>query len=121
MKKSYSYRYVGLLCRMPYFLSSGDIFREKPLSPVWFLRQNMLFFTGAIAWCLMTLTMCLSLRSSWLNKVLDSLDNSLDKAWRLHKWAGECAIAFAFPHWLDENLPQSLAGLLIPVSLLRLT
>ncbi|WP_251300563.1 hypothetical protein [Escherichia coli] len=35
--------------------------------------------------------MCLSLRSSWLNKVL----GGLDKAWRLHKWAGICAIAFA--------------------------
>ncbi|EFH8258739.1 iron reductase, partial [Escherichia coli] len=30
----------------------------------------------------------------------------LDKAWRLHKWAGICAIAFAFAHWLDEKLPQ---------------
>ncbi len=50
----------------------------------------------------MTLTMCLSLRSSWLNKVL----GGLDKAWRLHKWAGICAIAFAFAHWLDEKLPQ---------------
>ncbi len=59
-------------------------------------------FTGTLAWCLMTLTMCLSLRSSWLNKVL----GGLDKAWRLHKWAGICAIAFAFAHWLDEKLPQ---------------
>lgn len=84
------------------FLSSGDIFREKPIALIWFLRQNILFFTGTLAWCLMTLTMCLSLRSSWLNKVL----GGLDKAWRLHKWAGICAIAFAFAHWLDEKLPQ---------------
>ncbi|WP_251362836.1 ferric reductase-like transmembrane domain-containing protein [Escherichia coli] len=73
------------------FLSSSDIFREKPIALIWFIRQNTLFFTGTLAWCLMTLTMCLSLRSSWLNKVL----GGLDKAWRLHKWAGICAIAFA--------------------------
>lgn len=54
---------------MPYFFSSGAIFREKPITPVWFFRQNMFFFTGTIAWCLMTLTMCLPLRSSRLNKV----------------------------------------------------
>lgn len=88
------------------FLSSGDIFREKPIAPVWFFRQNMLFFTGTLAWCLMTLTMCLSLRSSWLNKVL----GGLDKAWRLHKWAGVCAIVFAFVHWLDEKFPQLLVA-----------
>ncbi|HII1982021.1 TPA: hypothetical protein ACYZXV_001628 [Escherichia coli] len=52
------------------FLSSSDIFREKPIALIWFIRQNTLFFTGTLAWCLMTLTMCLSLRSSWLNKVL---------------------------------------------------
>lgn len=25
------------------FLSSGDIFREKPIALIWFLRQNILF------------------------------------------------------------------------------
>ncbi|MFP1497488.1 hypothetical protein ACLB1Q_27800 [Escherichia coli] len=58
----------------------------------------------------MTLTMCLSLRSSWLNKVL----GGLDKAWRLHKWQEYAPSLLLSPHWLDEKLPVfvTLAGLL---------
>lgn len=92
------------------YLSSGEFLRYDGMNIFWALRQNLLFFTGVIAWLFMTLTMCLALRSP----ILERLTHGLDKAWGLHKWAGILTTVFSLAHWLDEKIPQWLvnAGLL---------
>lgn len=88
------------------YLFSGEYLRYSGINIVWGLRQNLLFFTGVIAWLFMTLTMCLALRSPRLER----LTHGLDKAWGLHKWAGIAATVFSLAHWLDEKVPQWLVS-----------
>ncbi|MRT05952.1 ferredoxin reductase family protein [Ewingella americana] len=88
------------------FISSGEVFRYSGISALWATRQNVLFFSGTVAYLYMTLAMCLILRSSLLNR----LTGGLDKAWGIHKWTGIAATLFAVVHWLDEKVPQWLVN-----------
>lgn len=62
----------------------------------WVLRQQALFLSGLWSICLMSLIMVLALRPAWLEKPL----GGMDRMYRLHKWSGILAIAFAATHWL---------------------
>lgn len=106
MKKTMIFFFSLLVLSCIIYLSSGEFLRYSGINYVWVLRQNLLYFTGVVAWLFMTLTMCLALRSSWLER----LTHGLDKAWGLHKWTGITATVFSLAHWLDEKVPQWLVN-----------
>src|SRR5690606_12647530 len=64
----------------------------------WLLRQHGLYLTGLLSIGLFSLTMILAVRPAWLEGPL----GGMDKIYRLHKWSGILAIAFAAAHWLIE-------------------
>ncbi|MDI5817566.1 aryl-sulfate sulfotransferase, partial [Salmonella enterica subsp. enterica serovar Cerro] len=53
----YGQRYVK------YDIMGREIFHAETSKIFWLFQQNFLFFSGCIAWCFMTLAMCLILRS----------------------------------------------------------
>lgn len=81
MKITYFVSSLTLLTASLIFVLSGEIFHAETSKIFWLFRQNFLFFSGCVAWCFMTLAMCLILRSPWLNRIL----KGLDKSWGLHK------------------------------------
>lgn len=112
MKITYFVSSLTLLTASLIFVLSGEIFHAETSKIFWLFRQNFLFFSGCVAWCFMTLAMCLILRSPWLNRIL----KGLDKSWGLHKQAGIIATVFTLAHWLDEKYLTGwckMAGLLI--------
>ncbi|EAU0649701.1 iron reductase [Salmonella enterica] len=104
MKITYFVSSLTLLTASLIFVLSGEIFHAETSKIFWLFQQNFLFFSGCIAWCFMTLAMCLILRSPWLNRIL----KGLDKSWGLHKQAGIIATVFTLAHWLDEKIPHWL-------------
>jgi predicted ferric reductase len=64
----------------------------------WVLRQEALYLTGLWAFSLMSLAIVLATRPAWLERPL----GGMDRIYRLHKWAGILAIAFAALHWIVE-------------------
>lgn len=104
MKITYFVSSLTLLTASLIFVLSGEIFYAETSKIFWLFRQNFLFFSGCVAWCFMTLAMCLILRSPWLNRIL----KGLDKSWGLHKQAGIIATVFTLAHWLDEKIPHWL-------------
>ncbi len=67
--------------------------------PLWFARQEALYLSGFLSIALMSLAMLLATRPAWLEAPL----GGMDRAYRLHKWAGILAISLAAVHWLIEN------------------
>lgn len=68
----------------------------------WEWREQIVNLSGVTALILMTLTMVVAVRPSWLDRAV----GGLDKAYGLHKWAGIFStIAIAF-HWLIEHIPK---------------
>lgn len=76
MKITYFVSSLTLLTASLIFVLSGEIFHAETSKIFWLFQQNFLFFSGCIAWCFMTLAMCLILRSPWLNRILKGLDKS---------------------------------------------
>lgn len=71
---------------------------SNPSMDVWWWRKQLIFITGLGSFVLMSLIMLLALRPLWLEKRLQGLD----KMYRLHKWAGICAISLAVAHYLID-------------------
>ncbi len=75
----------------------------------WVLREQGLYLSGLLSIALMSLAMVLATRPAWLERPL----GGMDRAYRLHKWAGILAGVFALLHWLVEmsdDLIKSLVG-----------
>src|SRR5690606_8316606 len=64
----------------------------------WDVYEQSLYLTGVLSIALMSLTMILATRPAWL----EPLFGGLDRIYRVHKWAGILAVAFAVAHWLVE-------------------
>ncbi|TAH48276.1 MAG: ferric reductase [Betaproteobacteria bacterium] len=64
----------------------------------WVVRQHALTLTGLWSFSLMSLAMVLATRPAWLERPF----GGMDRIYRVHKWAGILAIAFAGLHWLVE-------------------
>lgn len=64
----------------------------------WVVREHALTLTGLWSFALMSLTMVLATRPVWLERPF----GGMDRIYRVHKWAGILAIAFAALHWLVE-------------------
>ncbi len=76
---------------------------------LWALRQEGLYLTGLLSISLMSLVMVLATRPVWLERPL----GGMDRIYRLHKWSGILAVAFAALHWLVEmsdDLLKALVG-----------
>ncbi|QTN30307.1 ferric reductase-like transmembrane domain-containing protein [Rhodoferax sp. AJA081-3] len=66
--------------------------------PLWVARQALLTLSGFLSIALMSLTMLLATRPTWLETPL----GGMDRIYRTHKWAGILAVVFAALHWLIE-------------------
>ncbi len=78
-------------------------------SMLWVIRQEGLYLTGLFSIALMSLAMVLATRPVWLERPL----GGMDRIYRLHKWSGILAVAFAAMHWLVEmsdDLLKALVG-----------
>lgn len=64
----------------------------------WAIRQEALYLSGLYSIALMSLAMMLATRPAWLERPL----GGMDRIYRLHKWSGILAVAFAATHWLVE-------------------
>jgi predicted ferric reductase len=76
---------------------------------LWVVRQQGLYLTGLLSIALMSLSMLLATRPTWLEKPL----GGLDRIYRLHKWAGILAVSFGAAHWLikqSSGMIKSLIG-----------
>ncbi|EGU41802.1 oxidoreductase [Vibrio ichthyoenteri ATCC 700023] len=70
-------------------------------------RSSLIQATGIIALVLLTLTMLLALRLTWIER----LTAGLDKSYRLHKWVAIWAVIFGTAHWLLAIVPKTLVQL----------
>lgn len=89
----------------------GEILSPDHLSAgsgLWALRQESLYLTGLLSISLMSLTMVLATRPVWLERPL----GGMDRVYRLHKWSGILAVAFAALHWLVEMSDDLLKALI---------
>lgn len=73
----------------------------------WRVRQEGLYLTGLWSIALMSLTMMLAVRPTWLERPL----GGMDRVFLLHKWTGILAIVFAALHWLVEMSDDVLKAL----------
>lgn len=73
----------------------------------WTIRQEALYLSGLYAIALMSLAMMLATRPAWLERPL----GGMDRIYRLHKWGGILAVAFAAIHWLVEMSDDVLKAL----------
>lgn len=75
----------------------------------WVVYKQSLLLSGLLAISLMSLTMMLATRPTWLERPL----GGLDRIYRTHKWAGILAVGFAALHWLIEmgdDIVEALTG-----------
>jgi predicted ferric reductase len=80
-----------------------------PGSLPWVLRAQGLLLTGLLSIALMSLAMVLATRPAWLERPL----GGMDRAYRLHKWAGILGATLAAAHWLVElsgSLIKAMVG-----------
>jgi predicted ferric reductase len=66
--------------------------------PLWQGRQEALYLSGLLSIALMSVSMLLATRPTWLEAPL----GGMDRVYRTHKWAGLLAGLFAIVHWLVE-------------------
>lgn len=66
--------------------------------PLWQGRQEALYLSGLLSIALMSVSMLLATRPTWLEAPL----GGMDRVYRTHKWAGLLAGLFAILHWLIE-------------------
>lgn len=75
----------------------------------WAIRQEALYLSGLLSISLMSLTVLLAARPTWLEGPL----GGMDRMYRTHKWAGILAVGFAVLHWLIEmsdDIIKALVG-----------
>lgn len=68
------------------------------IHPLWQGRQEALYLSGLLSIVLMSVSMLLATRPTWLEAPL----GGMDRVYRTHKWAGLLAGLFAILHWLVE-------------------
>ena len=76
---------------------------------LWIVRQEAMNLTGLLSIALMSLSMLLATRPTWLETPL----HGLDRIYRLHKWSGILAVGFGATHWLlklSSGLIKTLIG-----------
>lgn len=66
--------------------------------PLWQARQEAMYLSGLLSIALMSVSMLLATRPTWLEGPL----GGMDRVYRTHKWAGLLAGLFAILHWLIE-------------------
>ena len=66
------------------------------------LHDDLVDYTGVLAFAILSVSMLLSARFTWLNDWL----GGLDKSYRLHKWLGISGLIISFVHWGLVNLPK---------------
>lgn len=75
----------------------------------WLVYEQGLYLSGLLAIGMMSLTMVVSMRPALLARML----GGMGPVFRLHRWAGTLAAAFAALHWLIEmadDLVESVFG-----------
>ena len=75
----------------------------------WLIYDHGLHLSGLLSIALMSLAMMLATRPAWLERPM----GGLDRIYRVHKWTGILAVAFAAAHWLVEmgdDVVKSLYG-----------
>jgi predicted ferric reductase len=68
----------------------------------WMTRKTLVMGTGVLAFGLMSVGIFLAVRPVWFETPL----GGLDKFYRLHKWLGIAAFAFATAHWVLRMGPS---------------
>lgn len=66
------------------------------------LRKQLLFLTGTLTFSMMTLAVIISIRFTYINKMM----GGLDKAYIVHKTAGTLCLFFSIIHWLLKKAPH---------------
>ncbi len=74
----------------------------------WAIRQEALYLSGLLSIALMSLTVFLAARPSWLEGPL----GGMDRMYRTHKWAGILSVGFAALHWLIEMSDDIIKALI---------
>jgi len=75
-------------------------------SSAWGWRNQIINLSGVIAFYLMTTTVWLSLRASWVDRRI-----GLDRAYQLHRHVGIAAAVAAVFHWAIRQVPRWLVQL----------
>lgn len=75
---------------------------------LWTIRQEGLYLTGLLSIAMMSLAMVLATRPVWLERPL----GGMDRAYRIHKWAGILGIGLGAAHWLVEMSDDVLKALI---------
>lgn len=104
MKKSLCLFSVLLLTTLLWFIGLPLDTWEK-FSQSWPMRKELLYYTGMLAYVMMSVTVILSLRYRWTERLL----SGLDKAYQFHKWAGISSGILLFTHWMLYQIPKSLS------------
>jgi predicted ferric reductase len=73
----------------------------------WLTRKTLVLGTGVLAFGLMSAAVILAARPVWFETAL----GGLDKFYRLHKWLGISAFAFATFHWILRMGPSWITSL----------
>ncbi|MGZ8409673.1 MAG: ferric reductase-like transmembrane domain-containing protein, partial [Hyphomicrobium sp.] len=68
----------------------------------WLTRRTLVMGTGVLAFGLMSVGVILAARPVWFETPL----GGLDKFYRLHRWLGISAFAFAMAHWVLRMGPS---------------
>lgn len=76
-----------------------DLSRATDAAFWWQLRRHGVYVSGIWSIGMMSLVMLLALRQRWMDRLL----GGMDQVYRLHKWAGIAAAAFAALHWGAEQ------------------
>lgn len=66
------------------------------------LQRALVEYTGVLSLGILSVSMLVTTRFTWLNNWL----GGLDKAYRLHKWLGISGLIISFLHWGSVNLPK---------------
>ncbi|MEZ9420445.1 ferric reductase-like transmembrane domain-containing protein [Vibrio breoganii] len=79
----------------PQIITSNNVFE-------W--RSAMIQYSGILSLMLMSITMVLAMRLSFI----ENWFNGMDKAYRIHKWVGIGAVSLGIVHWMWYQIPKWL-------------
>lgn len=80
--------------------------RWESLNSFWPIRKEIVYCTGVMAYLMMAITVVLSLRLRWIERLF----GGLDKVYQFHKWIGIWSGILLFFHWMAYIIPKSLSG-----------
>ncbi|MDN0081823.1 ferric reductase-like transmembrane domain-containing protein [Crenobacter sp. SG2305] len=99
---------VGLLAGLA-VVWSLTLIGVDPTASAWSVRNALMLFTGYASFLLMSLSMLLATRPTWLERPADGLD----RLYQLHRYGSYTAVVLALLHWglkLSSGLMRSLFG-----------